>query len=74
MVGAAARRRDGRRWSLAPKLQHRAVRTTAGSRTQLDIDERYAIRLETPGSYDYFCSLHPKMTGKIVVQQRPVRD
>ena len=34
----------------------------------LDTDQRYAVRLETPGSYDYFCSLHPKMTGKIVVQ------
>jgi plastocyanin len=34
----------------------------------LDTNQRYAVRLTTPGSYDYFCSLHPKMTGKIVVQ------
>ena len=33
----------------------------------LDTDQRYGITLKTPGTYDYFCSLHPKMQGKIVV-------
>jgi plastocyanin len=35
----------------------------------LDTDQRYGATLTTPGTYDYFCSLHPKMQGKIVVQQ-----
>ncbi len=34
----------------------------------LDTDQRYSATLARPGSYDYFCSLHPKMTGRIVVQ------
>ena len=33
----------------------------------LDTDERYSHRFEEPGPYPYFCSLHPKMTGEIVV-------
>ena len=33
----------------------------------LDTDQRYGIMLKTRGTYDYFCSLHPKMQGKIVV-------
>ena len=33
----------------------------------LDTDQRYSARLTTPGTYDYFCSLHPKMQGKIMV-------
>jgi len=34
----------------------------------LDTDQRFRATLIKPGTYDYFCSLHPKMQGKIVVQ------
>jgi plastocyanin len=34
----------------------------------LDTDQRYSATLTTPGTYDYFCSLHPKMQGKVVVE------
>jgi plastocyanin len=34
----------------------------------LDTDQRFSATLTKPGTYDYFCSLHPKMQGKIVVQ------
>ncbi|MFL5527413.1 MAG: cupredoxin domain-containing protein [Gemmatimonadaceae bacterium] len=34
----------------------------------LDTNQRFAITLTKPGTYDYFCSLHPMMQGKIVVQ------
>ena len=33
----------------------------------LDTDQRFSTTLAKPGSYDYFCSLHPMMQGKIVV-------
>jgi len=32
----------------------------------LDTDERFSYRFDAPGTYDYFCSIHPKMTGRIV--------
>jgi Icc protein len=33
----------------------------------LDTGGRYAATLTEPGTYDYFCSLHPKMQGRVVV-------
>jgi len=33
----------------------------------LDSDQRFSVRLTTPGTYGYFCALHPKMQGKVVV-------
>ena len=33
----------------------------------LDTDEQFSRRFDVPGTYKYFCSLHPKMTGEIVV-------
>jgi plastocyanin len=35
----------------------------------LDTDQRFTATLTKPGTYDYFCALHPKMQGKIVVQK-----
>ena len=33
----------------------------------LDTGDKYSYTFTTPGSYAYFCTLHPFMTGKIVV-------
>ncbi|MEO7042737.1 MAG: plastocyanin/azurin family copper-binding protein [Gemmatimonadaceae bacterium] len=33
----------------------------------LDTDQRYSTTLANPGTYNYYCSLHPKMQGKIIV-------
>lgn len=34
----------------------------------LDTDDAYSFTFTTPGSYEYFCSLHPHMTGTVVVE------
>ena len=34
----------------------------------LDTDDKYAFTFNRPGDYAYFCSLHPHMTGRIVVK------
>jgi plastocyanin len=34
----------------------------------LDTDEKFSFTFQNPGTYEYFCSVHPKMTGKIVVK------
>jgi amicyanin len=34
----------------------------------LDTDGKFSFTFTTPGSYEYFCSLHPHMTGVVVVE------
>ena len=34
----------------------------------LDTDEKFSFTFTKPGTYGYFCSIHPKMTGKVAVQ------
>jgi plastocyanin len=33
----------------------------------LDSDQKFSVTLTKPGTYNYFCSLHPMMVGKIIV-------
>jgi plastocyanin len=34
----------------------------------LDTDETFSFTFQNPGTYEYFCSIHPRMTGKIIVK------
>jgi len=34
----------------------------------LDTDEKFSYTFTKAGTYPYFCSVHPKMTGKVIVQ------
>ena len=34
----------------------------------LDTDEKFSFTFDKAGTFPYFCSIHPKMTGKVVVQ------
>jgi plastocyanin len=38
-----------------------------GQSTILDTNQRFSARLTAAGTYHYFCSLHPRMQGQIVV-------
>ena len=35
----------------------------------LDTDQEFTITAGPPGTYTYYCSVHPKMTGSIVVEK-----
>src|SRR2546428_7434060 len=35
----------------------------------LDTDQEFTVTAGVPGTYTYFCSVHPKMTGIIVVEK-----
>jgi plastocyanin len=35
----------------------------------LDTDQEFTVTAGAPGTYSYFCSVHPKMTGTIVVEK-----
>ena len=34
----------------------------------LDTDEKFSHTFDKPGTYSYFCSIHPKMVAKIIVE------
>jgi plastocyanin len=34
----------------------------------LDTDQKFQFRFTEPGEYPYYCRMHPKMSGSIVVQ------
>ena len=34
----------------------------------LDTGDRFSMSFANPGTYEYFCSIHPHMTGKVVVK------
>jgi plastocyanin len=34
----------------------------------LDTDDKFSYRFTKPGTYAYYCSMHPRMTGVIIVK------
>jgi plastocyanin len=34
----------------------------------LDTDDKFQFKFTEPGEYPFYCRMHPKMTGKIIVQ------
>jgi len=60
-------------WMNRDDIPHTVTSTTKAFKSPaLDTDDSYSFTFTTPGSYDYFCSLHPYMTGKIVVEPAAV--
>jgi plastocyanin len=50
-------------------IPHTVVEKKLSFRSKpLDTDDSYSYTFATAGSFDYFCSLHPHMVGKIVVK------
>jgi len=55
-------------WINRDDIPHTVVAKDKGFRSKaLDTDDRYSFTFTSAGTYDYFCGLHPHMTGKIVV-------
>jgi plastocyanin len=34
----------------------------------LDADDTFSFVFKAPGTYEYFCAVHPHMTGKVIVK------
>jgi Icc protein len=55
-------------WTNRDDIPHTIVSTEQKFKSPvLDTDQRFAHAFDTAGTYRYFCSIHPKMTGQIVV-------
>lgn len=56
-------------WVNNDDIPHTVVSTTDVFKSKaLDTDDKFSFTFDKAGSYDYFCSIHPKMTGKVVVK------
>ena len=56
-------------WTNADDIPHTVVADDKTFKSKvLDTDEAFTYTFDKPGTYSYFCSIHPKMTAKIVVQ------
>jgi amicyanin len=56
-------------WTNRDDIPHTVVSTTGAFKSKvLDTDEKFSFTFTKAGTWDYFCSVHPKMTGKVIVQ------
>jgi plastocyanin len=56
-------------WINEDDIPHTVASATKAFKSKaLDTDDQFAFTFTTPGTYEYFCSLHPHMTGTIVIE------
>ena len=55
-------------WTNEDDIPHTVVSLNNFRSKTLDTDGTFSFTFTTPGAFKYFCSLHPHMTGTIVVE------
>ena len=56
-------------WTNRDDIPHSVVSTDGVFKSKVrDTDEKFSYTFAKAGVYPYYCSIHPKMTGKVVVQ------
>jgi plastocyanin len=56
-------------WINRDDIPHTVVSTDKAFKSKvLDTDEKFSYTFSTAGTFPYFCSIHPKMTGRVVVK------
>ena len=56
-------------WINGDDIPHTVVAAGKAFRSKvLDTDQSFAFTFTAPGTYDYFCSLHPHMQGRVTVK------
>ena len=56
-------------WTNKDDIPHTVVATAKAFKSKaLDTSDKFSFTFTTPGSYEYFCSLHPHMKASIVVE------
>jgi 3',5'-cyclic AMP phosphodiesterase CpdA len=55
-------------WTNRDDVPHTVTSTTKiFSSKALDTDETFSRRFDDPGTFDYYCTMHPKMTAQVIV-------
>ena len=58
-------------WTNGDDIPHTVTSKTMAFRSKaLDTDDKFSFTFATAGTFSYFCSLHPHMTGSIVVERK----
>ena len=56
-------------WVNRDDIPHTVVAVNKAFKSKvLDTDDKFSFTFTKAGTYDYFCSIHPHMTGKVVVK------
>ena len=56
-------------WTNRDDIPHTVVSTDKVFKSKvLDTDDKFSFKFDKAGTYPYFCSIHPKMTAKVIVQ------
>ena len=56
-------------WRNEDDIPHMVASSTRLFKSKaLDTDDSFSFTFTAPGTYEYFCSLHPRMTGTVVVE------
>lgn len=59
-------------WVNHDDIPHTATSKTGVFKSKaLDTDDKFSFTFTTPGTFAYFCALHPHMPGSIVVEAGP---
>ena len=51
-----------------PHTATSSVKPRAFDSGALDTDDTFSFVFKAPGTYEYFCAVHPHMTGKVIVK------
>jgi plastocyanin len=56
-------------WTNRDDIPHTSVSTEGVFKSKvMDTDEKFSYTFSKAGTYPYYCSIHPKMTGQVVVK------
>ncbi len=56
-------------WTNKDDIPHTTASTDGVFKSSvMDTDEKFSYTFAKAGTYSYYCTIHPKMTGKVVVQ------
>ena len=57
-------------WVNDDDIPHAIAATNKAFRSKaMDTEQKFSFTFTEPGIYEYFCSLHPHMQGKVIVKE-----